>query len=177
MILLLHNIRSCHNVGSILRTADGFGVETAIFSGYTPRYNDLNLLPHLREKLNHQIEKTALGAEKYVELKTSENIVATLDDLRAKNYVILGLENNLSDPRKIELKPEKLSQICSALRSRGETSKFALLLGEEVAGIDKNLYDKVDWFLEIPMRGKKESFNVSIAAAIALFALSPLENA
>lgn len=169
--LLLHNIRSCHNVGSILRTADGFGIKTAVFSGYTPHYNDQNLLPHLREKLNHQIEKTALGAEKYLTIETSEDILKTLDNLHSKNYLVLGLENNLSDPRKIELSLNDLSRIRSTLQSR---ENIALLLGEEVAGIDKTLYDKIDYFLEIPMRGKKESFNVSIATAIALFYLSNL---
>lgn len=169
--VLLHNIRSCHNVGSILRTADGFGVKTAIFSGYTPRYHDSNLLPHLREKLDHQIEKTALGAEKYLHLETSDDIVQTLTNLHAKNYTILGLENNLSDPRKIELNPQNFAQLVTALQSR---SKLALLLGEEVAGIDHDLYQHIDHFLEIPMRGQKESFNVSIATAIALFCLSNL---
>ena len=169
--LLLHNIRSCHNVGSILRTADGFGVKTAVFSGYTPRYNDANLLPHLREKLNHQIEKTALGAESYLNLETSENISELIDELHKKNYLILGLENNLSDPRKIALNFSNLSELRSALDSR---EKIALLLGEEVDGIDKSLYEKIDYFLEIPMKGKKESFNVSIATAIALFTLSDL---
>ena len=176
MILLLHNIRSCHNVGSILRTADGFGVPTAIFSGYTPRYNDMSLLPHLREKLNHQIEKTALGAEHYLDLQTSESILQTLDDLHSQGYLILGLENNLTDPRKIELTPANLSRFSSALASRSKSpEKLVLLLGEEVAGIDKSLYSKIDYFLEIPMKGKKESFNVSIATAIALFCLTNLE--
>lgn len=173
--LLLHNLRSCHNVGSILRTADGFGVKTVIFSGYTPRYNDPSLLPHLREKVNHQIAKTALGAEQYLHLETSENIAQTLADLHAQNYLILGLENNLSDPRKIELNLANFSQIRSALcSSKSSVQKLALLLGEEVAGIDQKLYDQIDYFLEIPMRGQKESFNVSIATAIALFCLSNL---
>ncbi|MBQ1528639.1 TrmH family RNA methyltransferase [Candidatus Saccharibacteria bacterium] len=171
IIVLLHNIRSCHNVGSILRTADGFGIKTAIFSGYTPRYHDPNLLPHLREKLDRAIEKTALGAEKYLALKTSDNITQTLADLHAKNYTILGLENNLSDPRKIELNLQNFAQLTTALQSR---PRLALLLGEEVAGIDHDLYQHIDYFLEIPMRGQKESFNVSIATAIALFCLSNL---
>ena len=171
MIVLLHNIRSCHNVGSILRTMDGFGVQTAIFSGYTPRYNDPTLLPHLRDKLNHQIEKTALGAEKYLNLETSDDIKQTLADLRAQGCLILGLENNLSDPRKIELNLANLSQIRCALRSH----PLALLLGEEVAGIDPSLYPYIDYFPEIPMHGHKESFNVSIATAVALFCLANLE--
>ena len=64
MILVLDNIRSAYNVGAILRTAEGFGVEKVILSGYTPRYDDTALLPHLREKQNRMIHKTALGAEK-----------------------------------------------------------------------------------------------------------------
>ena len=172
ILVLLHNIRSCHNVGSILRTADGFGIKTAVFSGYTPHYNDKTLLPHLREKLDRQIEKTALGAEKYLNLEVSNNLTKTLDDLHANNYLVLGLENNLSDPRKIELSLANLSRVRSALHS---CKKIALLLGEEVEGIDKSLYEKLDYFLEIPMCGQKESFNVSIATAIALFYLSNLE--
>lgn len=175
--LLLHNIRSCHNVGSILRTADGFGIKTAIFSGYTPRYDDPTLLPHLRAKLNHQIAKTALGAEQYLTLKTTEDIAETLADLHAQGYIIFGLENNLSDPRKIELSPTNLSQIRHALNSHQKSpQKLALLLGEEVAGIDPALYPHLDHFLEIPMHGRKESFNVSIATGIALFCLTNLEN-
>ena len=176
--LLLHNIRSCHNVGSILRTADGFGVSEIIFSGYTPRYNDPHLLPHLRTKLNHQIAKTALGAEQYLTLKTSENCGDSLRALKAENYTILGLENNLSDPRKIELSAANFAEIRSALQSRQKSPenplKLALLLGEEVAGIDQSLYDNIDFFLEIPMHGKKESFNVSVATGIALFYLTNL---
>ncbi len=174
IIPILHNIRSTYNVGSILRTADGFGVKSAILSGYTPRYNDGALLPHLREKLNHQIGKTALGAEQYLNLETTESIEQTLKDLRAKGYRILGLENNLSDPRKIELSLTDFAKVRSALISNEKDAKFALLLGEEVAGIDKSLYGFIDFFLEIPMKGQKESFNVSIATAICLFYLSSL---
>lgn len=67
IILVLHNIRSVYNVGAILRTAEGMGVEKLVYAGYTPRYADQALLPHLREKLNHQIAKSALGAETMVE--------------------------------------------------------------------------------------------------------------
>ena len=61
--LVLHNLRSVYNVGAILRTAEGLGVERVIYAGYTPRFADARLLPHLREKLNRQISKAALGAE------------------------------------------------------------------------------------------------------------------
>ena len=63
LVLVLDNIRSTYNVGAILRTAEGLGVEKVILSGYTPRVHDSKLLPHLREKLDKEIHKTALGAE------------------------------------------------------------------------------------------------------------------
>ena len=68
IVLVLHNIRSCYNVGAILRTAEGFGVKKVILSGYTPRVGDESLLPHLREKLDKEIHKTALGAEELVKI-------------------------------------------------------------------------------------------------------------
>ena len=73
VIVVLHNIRSVYNVGAILRTAEGMGVKQVVFSGYTPRYDDRVLLPHLREKLNRQIEKAAIGAEKMVPQEATED--------------------------------------------------------------------------------------------------------
>ncbi|MBR3319458.1 TrmH family RNA methyltransferase [Candidatus Saccharibacteria bacterium] len=165
LILVLHNIRSAHNVGSILRTADGLGVSKVIFSGYTPRVDDARVLPYLREKLNKQIAKTALGAEKYVENYAVDDIKAELLRLKSDGYVVAGLENNLDAKKPIlQMKLANLSQIRSALRS-----KAVLVLGEEVKGIEKSLYEMMDLFLEIPMVGRKESFNVSIAMGIAGF--------
>ena len=169
MIVVLHNIRSCLNVGAILRTAEGLGVERAIFSGYTPRYDDTRELPHLREKLDKQIEKTALGAERYLELEDCEDIVARLEELKGEDYVIVGLENNLDDERKVLAKYDNLEKVREKLGK-----KIVLILGEEVAGIPRELYEEIDVFLEIPMRGKKESFNVAVAAGMAGFYLSVL---
>ncbi|MBQ5812219.1 TrmH family RNA methyltransferase, partial [Candidatus Saccharibacteria bacterium] len=66
--LVLDNIRSCYNVGAILRTAEGLGVSEVVLSGYTPRVHDNRLLPHLRDKLDREIHKTALGAEDLLEI-------------------------------------------------------------------------------------------------------------
>lgn len=167
--LLLHNIRSAYNVGSILRTAEGFGVRSIIFSGYTPRYNDEKLLPHLREKLNREITKTALGAEKLLQLENSDDVLRTIDSCKEGNYLVVGLENNLSDSRLLELDFKNLSTLQDALSRPNK--KLLLCLGEEVFGIPSELRAKMDYFLEIPMQGKKESFNVSVATGIALFAL------
>lgn len=174
LIVVLNNIRSCLNVGAILRTAEGFGVERVIFSGYTPRMNDERVLPHLREKINKQIAKTALGAERYLKLQTTEDVFGTLDELKEEKYKIVGLENNLEDERKIKMSYKKIAEVCSTLNSRNNRGGVVLILGEEVNGIDRKLYDKIDMFLEIPMRGKKESFNVSVAAGIGMFYLSEI---
>ena len=164
ILVVLHNIRSTYNVGAILRTCDGFGVEGAILSGYTPRVHDENLLPHLREKLDKQIHKTALGAEDSVKIISCGDISSLLMEKKKEGWKILGLENNIADKRLFNLESAEL-------RSALET-KVVLFLGEEVEGIDDTFYEIIDYFAEIPMRGKKESFNVSVAAGIALFELS-----
>ena len=101
--MVLHNIRSTYNVGAILRTAEGLGVKRVILSGWTPRVDDERVLPHLREKLNHQIGKTALGAEKMVELENCEDLVSRLRGMRKAGALVAGLENNIQDARKIPL--------------------------------------------------------------------------
>ncbi len=163
MILVLDNIRSTYNVGAIIRTAEGFGVSKIILSGYTPRLHDSKLLPHLREKLDHEIHKTALGAEEMVEICSSNDIKLELIKLRKDGWQIIGLENNISGVPLYKLGDTAFSQIL--------TSKTVLILGEEVEGIKHSLYDSIDLFVEIPMRGKKESFNVSVAAGIAIYGI------
>ena len=163
-MVVLHNIRSTYNVGAILRSCDGFGVSGAVLSGYTPRVHDASLLPHLREKLDKQIAKTALGAEDTVKIYSPGDIIEFLKEKKNEGWSILGLENNISDPR---LLPLESAELASALHS-----KTVLILGEEVDGIDYSLYDIIDYFAEIPMKGTKESFNVSVAAGIALYQLS-----
>lgn len=196
LILVLHNIRSAHNVGSILRTADGLGVAKVVFSGYTPRVDDERELPHLREKLNKQIAKTALGAERSVESYAVDDIMAELWRLKKEGFTIAGLENNLNTKKPIlQMKLANFAEISHALLpSEGSTSsprnhpsklgcslgssalhsRVVLVLGEEVAGIDNSLYEMIDVFLEIPMRGQKESFNVAVATGMAGFCLMNL---
>ncbi len=166
LILVLDNIRSTYNVGAILRTAEGLGISRVILSGYTPRVNDANLLPHLREKLNHEIHKTALGAEKMLDIYASDDIISDLKNLKKEGWRIVGLENNIENRELIKLNDKGLKTKI--------TDKVVLILGEEVNGIDYSLYDIIDLFLEIPMKGKKESFNVSVAAGIAMYAIMNL---
>tara|TARA_Y100000590_G_scaffold400329_1_gene484326 strand:+ start:798 stop:1298 length:501 start_codon:yes stop_codon:yes gene_type:complete len=157
IVLLAHNIRSTHNVGSLFRTAEGFGVAKIFISGYTPyptQQSDTRL-PHIREKLTKQINKTALGAEAIVPFEYSENV--PIERLKQAGYRIVGLEQDARSQPLVQYKaPEKV----------------ALLIGEEVEGIDADLRKLCDDIVEIPMAGRKESFNVSVAAGIALYQLA-----
>lgn len=165
LILVLHNIRSTYNVGAILRTAEGLGISQAIFSGYTPRYADSKVLPHLRAKLDRQIEKSALGAEKLVPQQSVDDLPKWLTEKKGQDYVIIGLENNLSpaeESRKLILGSEQHTR---------PGDRLVLILGEEVNGIPEEIRTYCDLFLEIPMKGQKESFNVSVAAGIAMWGL------
>lgn len=153
--LLLHNIRSTHNVGSIFRTAEGFGVTNIICSGYTPypEHPGDTRLPHIARKISSQIHKTALGAETMV----SFTHVADIDDWLAHNtHPLIALEQTSdSVPLPAYTPPDA----------------YVLLLGEEVEGISDDMIKHCEVALEIPMHGKKESFNVSVAAGIALYQL------
>lgn len=154
--LLLHNIRSTHNVGSIFRTADGFGVSRIILTGYTPypaHANDTRL-PHIAQKLSKQIEKTALGATASVPFEYHDN---PLTWLSTTTLPVVGLEQSA---RSIPLGDFTCPDT------------FVLALGEEVDGIEPHLLARCDHVIEIPMHGRKESFNVSVAAGIALYGLT-----
>lgn len=156
IVLLVHNIRSAHNVGSIFRTAEGFGVNKIILSGYTPypKWKGDVRLPHIADKIDRQIHKTALGAENMVPFEYQE--LPAIEALKQAGYRIVGLEQ---DDRSI------------MLPSYRPPDKVALLLGEEVNGIGNELRRLCDDLLEIPMSGRKESFNVSVACGIALYGL------
>lgn len=157
IIIIAHNIRSTHNVGAIFRTAEGFGVSKIILSGYSPypRMAIDNRLPHIADKLTAQIHKTALGAETIVPFEYTE--LPTIELFRTEGYRIVGLEQ---DARSIILPDYQPPQA------------IVLLLGEEVEGITDELRVQCDDLIEIPMQGKKESYNVSVATGIALYALT-----
>lgn len=151
--LLLHNIRSTYNVGSIFRSAEGFGVKKIILSGYTPypTFPGDTRLPHIAGKITSQIHKTALDAETMVPFEYHEVLETWLD---SNTLPLIALEQA---PNSIHL------------HDFTPPSRFVLLLGEEVHGITPEILDACDQILEIPMRGQKESFNVSVAAGIALY--------
>lgn len=157
IIVIAHNIRSAHNIGAIFRTCEGFGVEQLILSGYSPYPTILGdtRLPHIASRVTQQIHKTALGAETMVPFIYSEH--PPLARLRHDGYMIVGLEQ---DERSVSLHDFSVSQ------------KTTLILGEEVNGIEAELRQQCDTLIEIPMKGDKESFNVSVATGIALYGLT-----
>jgi tRNA G18 (ribose-2'-O)-methylase SpoU len=156
LVIIAHNLRSCHNVGSLLRTADGMGVACVYLTGYTPhpkRLND-NRLPYIADKLHKQISKTALGAETSQSWQQSDTIAPVLAELKAQGYSIVGLEQA---PGSIPLPAYKAPQ------------KLALILGRETEGIEPEVIAACDEIVEIPMLGSKESLNVVQAAAMAMY--------
>lgn len=158
LVIIAHNIRSTHNVGAIFRTAEGCGVRHLFLSGYTP-YPSLESdtrLPHIHQKLTRQIHKTALGTELTLPFTYHSDVYSLIQTLRHDGYRIVGLEQ---DAR---------SHLLPAYRP---PERIALLLGEEVEGIAHDLRALCDDLVEIPMVGQKESFNVSVATGIALYAL------
>lgn len=152
--LIAHNIRSLFNVGSIFRTADAFAVDKIYFTGYTPT----------PENPNHKIKisKTALGAENFVPWEKAFSPVVLIKKLKkqAPDLTVVALENNLKAKKPEDLKKFK--------------PKFplALVLGEEVKGIDGKLLKLCDKIVEIPMLGQKESLNVSAAFGIAAYEIA-----
>ncbi|MBU1179043.1 TrmH family RNA methyltransferase [Patescibacteria group bacterium] len=141
--LILHNVRSLYNVGSIFRTADCAGVKKIFLTGYTPE----------------PAPKTALGAEKTVLWEKHKNISTLISNVRSStsNIKIVVVEQDKKAINYKNFKPKY---------------PLVLILGNEVRGLSKQIIKKCDAIIEIPMKGKKESLNVAVAAGIILFSLN-----
>ena len=148
--LILHNIRSVHNVGSIFRTADAAGVTKIILSGYTPLPIDRFGMPR------KDFAKVSLGAEKTIPWVQTKTLVSAIRQLKKEKYYIVAVEQDKKSVSLFDFKPPK-------------NKPLALVLGNEVRGLSKPALALCDKIVEIPMRGKKESLNVSVAAGIAIF--------
>lgn len=158
LALVVHNVRSAHNVGSLIRTAEGLGLTKVYLTGYTPypaTANDARL-PHVAERAGRQISKTALGAEKSLNWEHCAEFSMAAGRLRDEGYKIAGLEQAKSSLDITEFRP---------------APKMALVVGREVDGLEQEILSDCDTILEIPMAGQKESFNVAAAAAMALYHL------
>lgn len=154
-IVICQNIRSLFNVGSIFRSADCFGVSKIFLTGITgtpPR---------------PEISKVALGAENFVDWEYCKQPKKLIQPLRAKGFSIVALEKiNIDKIKNASLRSSLKSKIVSLDLFRPRFP-IALLLGHETKGLPRDLLDLADQILEIPMHGKKENLNVSVAFGIA----------
>lgn len=144
LIIIADNVRSMHNVGSIFRTSDAFLVEKIYLCGITPTP------PH------REIQKTALGATESVDWQYAENTLDVINQLKKEGWTILVLEQTTNSVMLDELKVEK-----------GE--KIAIVLGNEVDGVNQEVINLCHKAVEIPQFGTKHSFNVSVSCGIMLW--------
>lgn len=144
--ILVHNIRSLHNVGSIFRSADAFGISEIILSGYsaTPPRPEIN--------------KTAIGAEDFVAWQYFDTGTEALNELKSEGYYIIGLEQTTDSTDLPNFNAKQHGKIC-------------IVLGNEVTGIDDDILPLIDEFVSIPQYGHKHSLNVSVAAGVVLYAM------
>ena len=143
-IVILDNIRSIHNVGSIFRTSDSFLIEKIIISGYTATPE------------NDRMKKTALGSSDSVDWEYSDDIIETIKKLQKKDVKIISIEQ--ADE---SLKIEKFNPVSG--------TKYAFIFGNEVDGVSDDIINVSDQVVEIPQVGTKHSLNVSVAAGIVLW--------
>ena len=147
-VIIIYNVRSVQNVGAMFRTADAAGIDKIYLVGYTP--TPLDRFGRVRK----DIAKSALGAEKFVSWEYKKTISPLLTKLRKENFYIIAIEQ---DEKSVDYK--KVSA----------NVKNVFIVGPEVTGIPKSVLKKCDVVAEIPMRGKKESLNVSVALGVVLF--------
>jgi tRNA G18 (ribose-2'-O)-methylase SpoU len=148
--LLLHDIRSVHNVGSIFRTADSAGINKIVLSGHSPAPLDRF------KRVRNDLAKVALGAEQSVPWEYSEPFLPVIKKYKKEGFQIIALEQS---EKSVDYKKVKI------------TKPSLIILGNEPKGISKSLLKYADIIGEIPMKGRKESLNVSVAAGIFLFRL------
>lgn len=151
IIVILEDIRSAENVGSVFRSADAFGIKEVFLVGITAQLKDRFGRP------NSKVAKTALGAEKTVSSRYFKTIKDAIDEAKSLGYEVCSLE--------ISEKSETIFEV-------EKKDKMAIILGNEVSGISKEAEGLSSKIIEIPMRGQKESLNVSVTAGIAMFYLS-----
>jgi 23S rRNA (guanosine2251-2'-O)-methyltransferase len=150
--VICHDIRSVHNVGSIFRTADAAGVEKIYLCGITPSPRDRF------GKIRPDFAKVSLGAEKSVACESIKSTEEAIQKLKADGWTVLALEQS-----------EKSIPYDKIPKSYLVSHKSCLLLGAEVEGLPPAVLALADHVIEIPMRGAKESLNVSVAFGIAIF--------
>lgn len=144
VVVVLDNVRSMHNVGSVFRTADGFAVEKVVLCGITAQP------PH------REIEKTALGATQSVAWEHVEDTLQAVNTLRQQGYTIIAIEQAENSIMLHTYQPYL-------------SAKYALIFGNEVNGVSDEVMQEIDYCIEIPQFGTKHSFNIVISAGIVLW--------
>ncbi|SDK51647.1 SpoU rRNA Methylase family protein [Pedobacter sp. ok626] len=144
VVVVLDNVRSMHNIGSVFRTSDGFAVAGVYLCGITAQP------PH------REIEKTALGATQSVDWKHFETTLDAVASLRADGYTIIAIEQAAGSTMLNTFKP-------------ATDAKYALIFGNEVNGVSDEVMAQIDQCIEIPQFGTKHSFNIVISAGIVLW--------
>lgn len=147
-ILILPDIRSALNVGSLFRTADGSGVSKIYITGVTPCPTDKF------GRIQKDIAKSALGAETWIPWEYKKELVPLLNKLKNDGFTICAIEQ---DKNSTNFKKVK------------KTNKMVFIVGEETVGLPDKIKNLADVIVEIPMHGKKESLNVSVACGVVLF--------
>lgn len=146
--VILHNIRSAHNVGSVFRTSDGAGVAKIFLSGYTPAPIDRF------GRVRKEIEKTSLGASRTVPYELVPDIRACITSLEKQGITVVAVEQTDS---------------AIAYDEYLVRDNIAYIFGNETEGIEKEVLEMVNDHVHIPMQGSKESLNVSVCAGVILF--------
>lgn len=146
--VLIHDIRSTHNVGSIFRTSDAVGVERIYISGFSPTPNDKFGRPR------KDVLKVSLGAEKTIPWETVSDPITLIKKLKKQGFEVVGLEQ---DSGSVDYKKYKSKK------------PVLFIVGSEVEGVDKKIISLCDVVVEIPMLGGKESLNVSVAFGVAIY--------
>lgn len=154
MVIILSNIRSLHNVGSIFRTADGAGLEKIYLCGVTPAPVDRFGKPRL------QFTKVSLGAEEGIVWEKKVSVIHLIKHLKKEGWEAVAVEQSAGSVPYYKFKSSKKS-----------LAKTALIFGSETKGLSSAVLNQADRILEIPMKGKKESLNVSVAFGIVVFHL------
>lgn len=157
--LILCNLRGAGNVGSILRTADAAGVELVYVAGYTPypRIPGDDRPPHVISSNDRAIAKTALGAERTMHIVHSQDSLSAVAEAKLDGFNIIVIE--------------QAETSLNLFRFAPTSQKVALVLGNEIEGVELLVLLDADSVLEIPMRGRKESLGVAVAAGIAMYRL------
>ncbi len=146
--LILENIRSAHNVGSLFRTADGAGVNKIFLVGYTPKPVDRF------GRLQSEIQKTSLGATSSVEWESRDDMAELLQELKKENVTVVAVEQAKGSVSLEDFTPPE---------------QVAYILGNEIDGVSAEATHTADTILELPMRGEKESLNVAVTGGIVLY--------